>query len=186
MPPLPTNLHPGSSRLRRARQWAAAIAAAGFLAVSVAAPLPFLNSPVDDGTRSSEFTAFQALGQQALTSASGLEPAIDLSASEVSEVSAVGAPLTGAEFSLNDFLFRGVINWGGYKFTFYSQQVLPGGGLNIPGRHVNEGGYVSDSDGYIVLAGSAPKGTVYDTPFGYQGKIYDRGTVGNHLDVYIR
>ena len=83
-------------------------------------------------------------------------------------------------------MFSGVINWQGLKFTYYSQSVLPGGGLQIPGRHVNKDGYVSDGDGYIVLAGSAPKGTVYDTPFGYQGKIYDRGTFGNHLDVYIR
>ncbi len=83
-------------------------------------------------------------------------------------------------------MFQGVIHWSGYKFTYYSQSVLPGGGLAIPGRHVNAGGFVSDGDGYIVLAGSAPKGTVYATPFGYPGKIYDRGTVGNHLDVYTR
>ena len=89
-------------------------------------------------------------------------------------------------YDLQTFMFSGVINWRGLKFTYYSQSVLPGGGLQIPGRHVNKDGYVSDGDGYIVLAGSAPKGTVYDTPFGYQGKIYDRGTVGNHLDVYIR
>ena len=88
-------------------------------------------------------------------------------------------------YDLQTFMFNGVINWQGLKFTYYSQSVLPGGGLEIPGRHVNKDGYVSDGDGYIVLAGSAPKGTVYDTPFGYQGKIYDRGTVGNHLDVYI-
>lgn len=93
---------------------------------------------------------------------------------------------TSAEYSLSYFLSAGVINWGGYMFTYYSQQVLPGGGLSIPGRHVNAGGYVSDGDGYIVLAGSAPMGTVYPTPFGYPGKIYDRGTSGNHLDVYIR
>ena len=89
-------------------------------------------------------------------------------------------------YSLQQFMFSGVVNWGGYKFTYYSQSVLPGGGLVIPGRHVNRDGYVADKDGYIVLAGSAPKGTVYETPFGYKGKIYDRGTYGNHLDVYIR
>ena len=89
-------------------------------------------------------------------------------------------------YSLSDFMFRGVVYWNDYKFTYYSQSVLPGGGLSIPGRHVNADGYVSDGDGYIVLAGSAPKGTVYDTPFGYKGKIYDRGTSGNHLDVYVR
>jgi hypothetical protein len=96
------------------------------------------------------------------------------------------APSNGATISLSQFMFDGVVYWGGYKFTYYSQSVLPGGGLSIPGRHVNADGYVADGDGYIVLAGSAPKGTVYDTPFGYKGKIYDRGTYGNHLDVYIR
>ena len=96
------------------------------------------------------------------------------------------ASSNGATISLSQFMFDGVVYWGGYKFTYYSQSVLPGGGLSIPGRHVNADGYVADGDGYIVLAGSAPKGTVYDTPFGYKGKIYDRGTSGNHLDVYIR
>ncbi len=96
------------------------------------------------------------------------------------------APSSGATISLSQFMFDGVVYWGGYKFTYYSQSVLPGGGLSIPGRHVNADGFVSDGDGYIVLAGSAPKGTVYDTPFGYKGKIYDRGTYGNHLDVYVQ
>lgn len=96
------------------------------------------------------------------------------------------ASSSGATISLSQFMFDGVVYWGGYKFTYYSQSVLPGGGLSIPGRHVNADGFVSDGDGYIVLAGSAPKGTIYDTPFGYKGKIYDRGTYGNHLDVYIR
>lgn len=96
------------------------------------------------------------------------------------------ATSSGTRISLNQFMFDGVVYYNGYKFTYYSQSVLPGGGLSIPGRHVNADGFVSDGDGYIVLAGSAPKGTVYDTPFGYKGKIYDRGTYGNHLDVYVR
>lgn len=94
--------------------------------------------------------------------------------------------VTAKEYTLGQFMSAGVVNWQGYKFTYYSQSVLPGGGLAIPGRHLNEDGYVVDEDGYLVLAGSAPKGTVYATPFGAKGKVYDRGTVGNHLDVYIR
>lgn len=96
------------------------------------------------------------------------------------------ASSSGVKISLSQFMFDGVVYSGGYKFTYYSQSVLPGGGLSIPGRHVNADGFVSDGDGYIVLAGSAPLGTVYDTPFGYKGKIYDRGTYGNHLDVYVQ
>lgn len=105
---------------------------------------------------------------------------------EAEQLETLVPPKPVALYTLPQFMSSGVVNWGGYKFTYYSQQVLPGPGLAIPGRHVNEDGYVSDADGFIVLAGSAPKGTVYDTPFGYQGKIYDRGTSGNHLDVYIR
>lgn len=93
---------------------------------------------------------------------------------------------SNAQYSLATFMQMGVINWNGYKFTYYSQSVLPGGGLQIPGRHVSAAGYVVDKDGYIVLASSAAKGTVFDTPFGAQGKVYDRGVSGNHLDVYIR
>lgn len=93
---------------------------------------------------------------------------------------------TSGQYSLATFMQMGVVNWGGYKYTYYSQSVLPGGGLNIPGRHVSAAGYVCDKDGYIVLASSAPKGTVFPTPFGASGKVYDRGVSGNHLDVYIR
>lgn len=89
-------------------------------------------------------------------------------------------------YTLRQLMFDGVIHWNGLKFTYYSQSVLPGGGLNIPGRHVNADGYVADGDGYIVLANNAPLGTIINTPFGYKGKVYDRGTVGNHFDVYIR
>lgn len=89
-------------------------------------------------------------------------------------------------YALRQFMFDGIIYWGGLKFTYYSQSVLPGGGLRIPGRHVNADGYVADADGYIVLANDAPLGTIINTPFGYKGKVYDRGTVGNHFDVYIR
>ncbi|MDO5026489.1 MAG: G5 domain-containing protein [Tissierellia bacterium] len=89
-------------------------------------------------------------------------------------------------YSLRDLTYHGVINWGGYKYTYYSQSVLPGYGLRIPGRHVNASGFVADGDGYIVLANSRPKGTILPTPFGYMGKVYDRGTYGNHIDVYTR
>lgn len=93
---------------------------------------------------------------------------------------------TNASYSLSQFMRKGIVNWGGYKFTYYSQSVLPGGGLKIPGRHINSAGYVADENGYIVLANSAPKGTIINTPFGFKGKVYDRGTSGNHFDVYIR
>ena len=97
---------------------------------------------------------------------------------------------TSATYSLRDLRFHGVINWGGYKFTYYSQSVLPGGGLKIPGRHINASGYVADGDGYIVVASnpSIPRGTVINTPFGYQGKVYDRcaSCTPNWYDIYTK
>lgn len=79
-------------------------------------------------------------------------------------------------YTLRQFQYHGVIRWGGKKFTYYSQSVLPGYGLKIPGRHVNANGYVADKDGYIVLASNSrvAMGTVIDTPFGSKGKVYDR------------
>lgn len=85
----------------------------------------------------------------------------------------------------SDFKWMGVINWGGYRWTYYSQRVLPGGGLNIPGRHVDEDGFVCDEDGYICLASSDyGRGTIIDTPFGKKGKVYDCGCASGTLDCY--
>lgn len=84
-----------------------------------------------------------------------------------------------------DFIWMGVIYWGGYKWTYYSQRVLPGGGLNIPGRYVDEDGFVCDQDGYICLASSDhEKGSVILTPFGKYGKVYDCGCASGTLDCY--
>lgn len=91
---------------------------------------------------------------------------------------------TQTSVSYEDFMVMGVVYSNGYKYTYYSQSVLPGGGLNIPGRHVS-GGFVRDGNGYIVLANDAPKGTIIETPFG-AGMVYDRGTYGSHIDVYVQ
>ena len=92
---------------------------------------------------------------------------------------------SSATYSASQLKSMGVINWGGWRWTWYSQRVLPGGGLNIPGRHVDSNGYVCDGNGYICLAsGSLSKGTVVNTPFGKMGKVYDSGCAANTLDVY--
>ena len=85
--------------------------------------------------------------------------------------------------SYYDFLTAGIVYHNGNKFSYYSQSVLPGGGLNIPGRHT-DGGFVRDGDGYICVANDGPLGSVISTPWG-DAKIYDRGTSGNHYDVYV-
>ena len=105
---------------------------------------------------------------------------------KAAETVQVQSAVSSGSISLSSFLTQGVVYSNGYKFTYYSQSVLPGGGLSIPGRHVSGAGYVSDGDGYIVAAGSLPLGTVVPTPFGASAKIYDRGTTGNHIDIYIR
>ena len=92
-----------------------------------------------------------------------------------------------ADYNPSDFIWMGVINWGGSKWTYYSERILPGEGLNIPGRHTDEDGFVCDEDGYIVLAADRsyiPQYTIIDTPFGRQGKLYDCGCAYGVIDVY--
>lgn len=91
-----------------------------------------------------------------------------------------------AKYSDNSFKRMGVIHWESWRWTWYSQRVLPGGGLKIPGRHVDSNGYVCDKNNYICLASSTlSKGTILDTPFGKQGKIYDSGCARGTIDVYV-
>lgn len=88
--------------------------------------------------------------------------------------------------SAAEFQWMGVIEDGDTRYTWYSERVLPGGGLtelNENGRHV-EGGFVVDGDGYIAVASSDyEKGTVIDTPFGH-AKVYDTGCASGTIDVY--
>ena len=91
-----------------------------------------------------------------------------------------------AKYSAAQFKRAGVVKYGGYRWTWYSQRVLPGGGLKIPGRHVDGSGYVCDKDGRICLASSTlKKGTVLQTPFGKQGKVYDSGCAAGTIDTYV-
>ena len=83
------------------------------------------------------------------------------------------------------FQYMGVIYWGGYRWTYYSQRVLPGPGLEIPGRHVGKYGFVCDENEYICLASNDLSwGTVVDTPFGMKGRVYDCGCASGTLDCY--
>lgn len=79
---------------------------------------------------------------------------------------------------------KGVVYFNGHRETYYSQKVLPGGGLNIPGRHVASDGTIRDSDGYICVASSdLPWGTVVETSLG-PGKVYDSGCASGTIDIY--
>lgn len=79
----------------------------------------------------------------------------------------------------------GVNYYNGRRETWYSQRVLPGGGLNIPGRHVGANGLIYDGDGYIcVAADDLAYGTVVETSLG-MGKVYDCGVGSdNAVDIY--
>ena len=91
-----------------------------------------------------------------------------------------------AKYSAKYFKKAGVIRWGGWKWTWYSQRVLPGKGLKIPGRHVDKSGYVCDKKNYIVLSSTSVKrGKVVKTPFGKKGKVYDTGCAKGVFDVYV-
>lgn len=78
----------------------------------------------------------------------------------------------------------GMNSYNGRTETWYSQRVLPGGGLDIPGRHVAEDGTIRDENEYIVVAASdLPYGTTVDTSLG-EGKVYDTGAPSGTTDIY--
>ncbi len=79
---------------------------------------------------------------------------------------------------------KGVVYFNGHRETWYSERVLPGTGLNIPGRHTDEAGIIRDGDGYICVASmDYPKGTVIETSLG-TGKVYDVCGVSGTIDIY--
>ena len=89
-------------------------------------------------------------------------------------------------FSKEEFQYAGIINWGGWQWTYYLMSQFPGlTSTPVEGRYVNEDGFVCDGDGYIILASvDLPPYTIVQTPFGYVGKVYDTGCPHGILDVY--
>ena len=87
-----------------------------------------------------------------------------------------------------DLKTMGRVYADGAEWTWYSEQALPGGGLdelNSSSRTVNDGGYVTDGEGYIAIASpdeSVSVGTEVDTPWG-PGRVYDYNP-GDSWDVY--
>lgn len=94
-------------------------------------------------------------------------------------------PTCWQKYSCDRFKTLGRVQYGEYTYTWYSQRVLPGGGLNIPERHLNEYGLVVDKDEYVVLASDDFfKGAILNTPIGIKGKVYDAGSGVGNLDIY--
>lgn len=125
----------------------------------------------------------------ALTAVLTISMAMPVSAAkseEMKQAEREQAIVTPVVYTGEELQFMGVINYDGYRWTWYSERVLPGGGLDIPGRHADKNGYICDEDGYICLASQdLAKGTEVDTPFGKKGKIYDVCGISGTLDVYV-
>lgn len=82
---------------------------------------------------------------------------------------------------------RGAIYYNGHRETYYSEKVLPGNGLQIPGRHVADDGTIRDENGYICVAadpGFLARGTVLITSLG-PAKVYDSGCAYGTVDIYV-
>ena len=82
---------------------------------------------------------------------------------------------------------RGTVYFNGHKETYYSEKVLPGNGLNIPGRHVAEDGTIRDYEGFICVASDLSfmsRGTVLMTSL-VPAKVYDTGCAYGTIDIYV-
>ena len=89
------------------------------------------------------------------------------------------------DVKLNSYI--GVVYFNGHKETYYSQRVLPGSGLRIPGRHVAEDGTVRDEEGYICVAADwnyLPYGATVLTSLG-PARVYDTGCDYGVVDIYV-
>ena len=91
-------------------------------------------------------------------------------------------------YSANDFRYLGEIYDEEFRYCWYSAQILPGEGLSIPGRHVDEEGYIRDEDGNLCVASNRyPIGTQIEVPFGDgHAVVYDtyEDEEDNLIDVY--
>ncbi len=82
---------------------------------------------------------------------------------------------------------KGAQYYNGRKETYYSEKVLPGTSLNIPGRHVADDGTVRDGDGFICVAadpGYLGMGSILMTSLG-PAKVYDTGCAYGTVDIYV-
>lgn len=90
-------------------------------------------------------------------------------------------------YSAPYFMQMGELYDDEWRYTWYSENVLPGGGLDIPGRHVDGDGYVVDSEERLVVASEdIPYGTEIDVPFGSGvAVVRDCGCPSGTIDIYV-
>lgn len=91
------------------------------------------------------------------------------------------------KYSASYFMQMGELYDDEWRYTWYSENVLPGGGLDIPGRHLDDEGYVVDSEGRLVAASEdLPYGTVIEVPFGSgTAVVRDCGCPYGTIDIYV-
>lgn len=95
-----------------------------------------------------------------------------------------------AEYNYSDnplTVSKGALYYNGHKETYYSQRVLPGTSLDIPGRHVADDGTVRDGEGYICVATDYSYMPKYSTLMTSKGpaKVYDTGCAYGTVDLYV-
>lgn len=81
---------------------------------------------------------------------------------------------------------KGVNYYNGFRETYYSQKILPGYGLKIPGRHIASDGTIRDGNGYLCLAAHKDdfaRYSIVQTSLG-PGKVYDTGCAKGTIDIY--
>ena len=105
-------------------------------------------------------------------------------------------PCTGVELKYSESYYvcdnpltssMGVKEFDGHRETYYSEHVLPGGGLNIPGRHVADDETIRDGDGYICVASDLSyldRYSILLTSLG-PAKVYDTGCAYGTIDIYV-
>jgi len=91
-------------------------------------------------------------------------------------------------YSLAQFISLGRVTESNYEWTYSSGDSFPNN-INVLGKGYNAYGFLSDGDGNIIM--SAPSsfgdvmGKVYNTPFGFKGKVYTTNDKTS-FDVYVR
>lgn len=168
---------------RATEKVAMAIASREYLASSIAEVEPEVDSSTDEQAYIEEVPSEDYVEEEAI------EESISEDSVPSYDGGYVNANVDGNWIAGSDFAWMGVHydSGSGYSYTYYSENVLPGGGLSIPGRHVGDEGYVMDGNGNLCLASDdLPYGTVVSVPFGSgTGVVYDCGSGYGNLDVYV-
>lgn len=110
------------------------------------------------------------------------------------ETDSTVCPVTGYTLSYSGIYDTGVTHltsgmgvtfYNGHRESWYSEKVLPGNGLSIPGRHVADDGTIRDENGYICVASrDYDKGTILMVTLG-PAKVYDYCDIRGTVDVYV-